>query len=269
MQSLERHIPVEPVFEKTILELPKLENIENLKSHCLNRVHIKDEIWKPIGIHGFRHMQISNFGRIYYDIDDHLFSPYLYEENLGIKGFDRIFYRMRYVPTYNDSSEESGISVPVADLLRMTFGGKDKNINIRSRPKDENIFNITFENIDFYDKNNDYEKYAIKSIYINGIKTTYAIDTFGYFYNNGKNIDTLKKEIGIEDKLILTDISGKKYYRKRYELMGKAFLPNPGERGEVRIVNKKMATKIPPNLSCIKYRNVDSKHKKDPIIFFY
>ena len=268
MKSPKEDIPKPPDFDKAILELPKLENIEDLKSHCLDRVNIEDEIWKPINIPGFRHMQISTYGRVYSEKDDRLFSPYVHQDP-KIKGFDKVFYRMLYIPAYSDNLEESSISVPIADLLRITFGKNDKEINIRVFPKDKNIFNVTFENIDSYDKRREYKKYSIKPIYINGIKTKYSISSFGHIYIDGKMYQ--KGYIYLEDKIILRNKSGKDIYTKRFELLGRAFLPNPKKNSVVKIINRKVNKKShPPHFSMLEYRNISSKQKKyNSLIFFY
>ena len=286
MQLPEEEVPQPPIFNMSLLKLPELKNIEDLKSHCTNKVNIKDEIWKPIDIGGFRNVQISNFGRVYYDKDDRLFSPYFYE-SVDIEGFDRIFYAMNYIATYNDSNVSSTLSVPIADLLRMTFGDKEKRINIKVKPKDGNIFNTIFDNLEndkmdhiglteesrsYYFKEIELEEfkgyYRLKSIYINGIKTKYSIDICGYIYKDGKHGS--KKDILFEDVIILRDIKGNIYKRKRFELMGKAFLPNAREKAVVRIVNKKITGKMLPHVSSLQYRNIKSVGKKvDPIIFFH
>ena len=278
--------PQPPIFDISLLQLPDLNNIEDLKEHCLDKKNIKDEVWKPINISGFRNIQISNFGRIYSDKDERLFSPYLYEGD-EITGFDKIFYAMNYIPTYNDSNVNSTISVPVADLLRITFGDKERRINIKVKPKDGNIFNTIFDNLEneemdhvglqkesrkFYFKEIELEEfkgyYKVKPIYINGIKTKYSIDNCGYIYKDGKH--SFKGEIRFEDKIILRDIKGQVYRRRRYELMGKAFLSNAKEKAVVKIVNKKVTGKILPHMSALTYSNIKSVGRKiDPIIFFH
>ena len=275
-----------PIFNMSLLKLPDLNNIEDLKEHCLDKKNIKDEVWKPINISGFRNIQISNFGRIYSDKDERLFSPYLYE-GTELRGFDKVFYAMNYIATYNDSSFNSTISVPISDLLRMTFGGKDRQIHIRLKPKDGNIFNAIFDNLEndemdltglkkenreFYFKGislKDFKQYyKLKPIYINNVKTRYSLDNCGYIYKDGKH--NFKGEIRFEDKIILRDIQGQVYRRRRYELMGKAFLPNAREKAVVKIVNKKITRKVLPHMSSLAYSNIKSRGRKiDPIIFFH
>ena len=162
--------------------------IEELQYFQKLDVQVEGEIWKHVLVDELDNFKVSNYGR-FFNVDTNRLRKSTYA------WYGDVYNVMYNVIIYYKKGKKKNITLPVYDIILHSFYPSISNTHINPIFIDDNIFNLSLDNIKYVP--NTYFKDDIKDkerhIYINKEKTKYTIDVNGIITNLRTNKELHKE----------------------------------------------------------------------------